>query len=517
MPDALTEARQKLQEQQALLEQLTIPLWEIGEVVQVLPKSNTLWAGNPLNKITDTVVVATDKGLREVSVTTAAGNKLQLKVGQFVRFNIETGSMISPSPYVRYGMTGVVSKMDVYPNDPSMDIFEVETEQGKVAVPGSLYKPVALGDHVVLNSSATMIMRKFKTESRHAFKDDANINVSWDMIAGLEDAKREMREALELPFQYPELFKAFNRKPVKGFLLHGHPGNGKTMIGKATATAISKLHGRELLGSSFIYVKGPELLIKWVGDTETAIRGLFAHAREHHKKHGYPAVIFLDEAESILIERGKHTASGMQHTVVPQFLSEMDGLEESGAIVMLATNRADILDPAVIRPGRVDRKIYVGPPNKETAKDYFKVHMKDVPISDSTERALLVSQAASTLFSREFPLYRLHTNQGEHTFCLSDLASGAMIAGLVEQAVALAIRRNIDMGRTKTVDGLRWDDFNNAFHSVYQQQGGISHNYNLQMFAEERKIEIVSIKKLIYGGSDESSSKEASRSQQAGK
>ncbi len=193
--------------------------------------------------------------------------------------------------------------------------------------------------------------------------------VRWEDIGGLENAKQELREAVEWPLKFPDLFKATNIKPPKGILLYGPPGTGKTLIAKAVANESN---------ANFISVKGPELLSKWVGESEKHVRDMFRKARQVA-----PCVIFFDEIDSLAPRRGSIGDSHVTERVVSQLLTELDGLEElRDVVVIAATNRPDLVDPALLRPGRIERHVYIPPPDKEARKEIFKIHLRGKPLSE---------------------------------------------------------------------------------------------------------------------------------------
>ena len=201
-------------------------------------------------------------------------------------------------------------------------------------------------------------------------------NVKWEDIGGLSDVKEEMRQAVEWPLKYKGLYKSMKAQPPKGILLYGAPGTGKTLIAKAVA------HESE---ANFISIKGPEVLSKWVGESEKAIREIFRKARQ-----AAPCIIFLDEIDSITPVRGRSSDSGVTERVISQILTELDGLEELRSVVVIAaTNRPDMVDPALLRPGRFDRLVRVISPNIEGRKQIFEIHLKGTPIADDVDIDIL--------------------------------------------------------------------------------------------------------------------------------
>ncbi len=229
--------------------------------------------------------------------------------------------------------------------------------------------------------------------------------VTWDDVGGLEDVKREIIEAVEWPLKFPEKFRKFGIKPPKGVLLYGPPGTGKTLIAKAVANESE---------ANFISIKGGQILSKWLGESEKAVRKIFRKARQVA-----PCIIFFDEIDAIAQMRGIDEGSRAVERVLNQLLTEMDGLEElHGVVVIGATNRPDILDPALLRPGRFDRLVYVRPPDKKSRLAIFKIHTRDMPLSDDVD----IEELAE----------------------LTEGYVGADIEAICREAVMLAIRENIN-------------------------------------------------------------------------
>jgi len=234
-------------------------------------------------------------------------------------------------------------------------------------------------------------------------------DVTWDQVGGLEDVKEELREAVEWPLKYPDLFAQLNATPPKGLLLYGPPGTGKTLLAKAVA------HESE---SNFISVKGPELLNKFVGESEKAVREVFRKARQ-----ASPCIIFFDEIDSVAPTRGSSMGdSHVTERVISQFLTEMDGLEElRNVIIIAATNRPDIIDSALLRPGRFDRLLFVPPPDLEARKQIFKIHTRKTPLADDVNLDELARK--------------------------TDGYTGADIASLANTGVMLALREHISKAK----------------------------------------------------------------------
>jgi proteasome-associated ATPase len=274
----------------------------------------------------------------------------------------------------------------------------------------------------------------------------------WSAIGGQDEAVKAIRETIELPFLHRDLFKRFDHTVPKGFLLHGPPGCGKTLLGKATAYNLRQQIKTQTgvdHPEFFLHVKGPEILNMWVGESERQVRDLFIQCRER-AKDGALAFLFIDEAESILGTRRAGRFNSVLSTLVPMFCTEMDGLEVlQNVVVILASNRADLIDPAILRPGRIDRKIKVNRPDQTGAQAIYEIYLKDtLPLAEGRhELAKFITDAhfAKTA-SNQF--LEIVFRSGKKDFLhRGDLASGAIIAAVVERAKGFAIRRSIDSAK----------------------------------------------------------------------
>jgi proteasome-associated ATPase len=472
LTNSLTKAKEMLAKQDTFIQRVTALPSEFATVISVN-------IANPRHG--KTAVIHKGDSFYEVEMPT----EFPVEPGNRVRVQVETHQILSVIPFTEVGEVVTVTKV--------LDKVRVEIDHaGKAEL---VYKSEKLvveeGDQVMLDQDAIMILQNFGKESRSFAINEIN-KVTWDDIGGLEEAKQQMIEAVEFPLKHAKLYENYNKKPVKGVLLLGPPGCGKTMLGKAVVSSIQNIYGTMSgADSAFMYIKGPEILSKWVGVAEETIRKIFAMAKRHKKTHGYPAVLFVDEAEAILNKRGSGVSSDIERTIVPAFLEEMNGLEDSGALVILATNRPDILDPAVVREGRIDRKVIVGRPDIESARQIFKVHMKKIPVTSGVTKEHVISESAKHFFSEEHVIYRIGMRNGDHVdFCLRDIASGAMIATIIDQATTFAIRRDI---KSKTTDGIRMVDMTNAITSMADQHRHTDHTDDLKEFTFSFTKDIASI------------------------
>lgn len=307
-------------------------------------------------------------------------------------------------------------------------------------------------------------------------------DLPWEKVGGQEEALQAIKDAVELPLLHRELFARFHHQTPKGFLLYGPPGCGKTLIGKATAYNLTaKL--QETTGAPvrqcFMHIKGPEILNMWVGESERIVREIFATAREK-KKEGFLPFLFIDEAESVLGTRRASRYSNILSTLVPMFCAEMDGIESLGdVVIILASNRADLIDPAILRPGRIDRKIKVNRPDRDGAREIYKIYLTpDLPydpalVAQSGGAAQAVERLVEGLVEAQFSrrdesrFLEVTMRSGKkEVLYRGDLVSGAIIASIVERAKGIAIKRAIATG---CAEGIRESDLRCSLDSEYAE------------------------------------------------
>jgi proteasome-associated ATPase len=351
------------------------------------------------------------------------------------------------------------------------------------------------GDEVRIEPSLHVAIEKLEDRQAKTHLLDEVPTVTWEQIGGQTEAIAAIQKAIEYPLLHAETFQRFKFTQPKGFLLYGPPGCGKTLIGQAAAASLAKLVGASVQGASgakgerpsvtrgaFLHVKGPEILNMWLGESERMVRDLFAQARARRNEGALP-FIFIDEAESVLGTRRASRSFNISSTLVPMFCSEMDGIESlHDVVIILASNRPDLIDPAVLRPGRIDRKIKVSRPNRDSAAAILNVYLTDdLPLDrqwidqhgGDRKKACgdLVEHALSAIFSRtdENRLLSIRLRSGQNKVLYrSDLISGAILASIVQRAKEQAIDRMIAGGRAEQ-GGMTLDDLMNSVHAEFRE------------------------------------------------
>ena len=372
------------------------------------------------------------------------------------------------------------------------------------------------GDLLRLDSRSNLLLEKLdQPEVEHLLLQEIP-NISYSDIGGLDSQIEQIADAVELPFLHADLFAEHHLPAPKGILLYGPPGCGKTMIAKAVANSLARKvasrTGDDKGRSYFINIKGPELLNKYVGETERQIRLIFERAREKSEE-GWPVIIFFDEMDSMFRTRGTGISSDMESTIVPQLLAEIDGVEGlRNVIVIGATNREDLIDPAILRPGRLDVKIKIERPDADAAHQIFARYLtNDLPISQSDidilgdgdaqkavqemVKQVVVEMYATTDVNRFLEV--TYQNGEKEIMYFKDFSSGAMIENIVRRAKKLAIKRLIDTG----LRGICLQDLVDSIHQEFKEHEDLPNTTNPDDWAKisgKKGERIVFIRTLVH-------------------
>ena len=372
------------------------------------------------------------------------------------------------------------------------------------------------GDLLRLDSRSNLLLEKLdQPEVEHLLLQEIP-NISYSDIGGLDSQIEQIADAVELPFLHADLFAEHQLPAPKGILLYGPPGCGKTLIAKAVANSLARKvasrTGDDKGRSYFINIKGPELLNKYVGETERQIRLIFERAREKSEE-GWPVIIFFDEMDSMFRTRGTGISSDMESTIVPQLLAEIDGVEGlRNVIVIGATNREDLIDPAILRPGRLDVKIKIERPNADAAHQIFARYLtNELPISQTdidnlgggdAQKAVqeMVNQAVVEMYAttdvNRF-LEVTYQNGEKEIMYFKDFSSGAMIENIVRRAKKLAIKRLIDSG----LKGICLQDLVDSIHQEFKEHEDLPNTTNPDDWAKisgKKGERIVFIRTLVH-------------------
>jgi proteasome-associated ATPase len=441
--EVIAEARQTIEKLDEVIKKVTSPANRIGT-----------YLGTP-NKETAQIVVGGSDYYCNVDPRI---NLAKLKKGTRVLVN-EAYVIVGD---LGYDLSGPVTKVtEVLGHDR----LRVGLEHGMQSVvlqrsQDLLKESLKVGDEIRVDPNYRIAIELLSESKTQDYYLESVPEMPWEKVGGQEEALSAIKDAIELPLLHADLFAKFQHQTPKGFLLYGPPGCGKTLIGKATAYNLTRQLTEktgEDMQQFFMHIKGPEILNMWVGESERMVREIFATAREK-RKEGFLPFIFIDEAESILGTRRAGRYSNILSTLVPMFCTEMDGIESlNEVVIILASNRADLIDPAILRPGRIDRKIKVDRPDREAAGEIYKIYLsRDLPYdpglvkqTGGVKEAInyLVDKVTDAQFARkdENKFLEVTLRSGKRDILYrGDLVSGAIIASVVERSKELAIKRAIN-------------------------------------------------------------------------
>ena len=371
------------------------------------------------------------------------------------------------------------------------------------------------GDAVLLDPRSGLLVEKLVRQEAEELILEEVPDVSYADVGGLDSQIESITDAVELPYLHRALFNDYELPAPKGILLYGPPGCGKTLIAKAVANSLSQkvaeLTGNRNVRSYFLNIKGPELLNKYVGETERQIRVVFQRAREKAEE-GVPVIVFFDEMDSLFRTRGTGISSDMESTIVPQLLAEIDGVESLRDVIVIgATNREDLIDPAILRPGRLDVKIKIERPDEEGAAQIFERYLhRELPLDaeeiavrgggdrDKALRAMIESTVSNMYATDDDNRFLEVTYQGgdKEILYFKDFASGAMIENIVRRAKKLAVKREI-AGKGR---GLRSEDLLASIREEYHENEDLPNTTNPDDWARisgKKGERIVFIRTLI--------------------
>jgi len=365
--------------------------------------------------------------------------------------------------------------------DPERAVVTLRADEEKVGIIADPLRQARLktGDHLLMDARSGYLLEKLPKSEVEDLSLEEVPDIGYEQIGGLGTQIEAIKDAVELPYLYADYYKEHKLTPPKGVLLYGPPGCGKTMIAKAVANnlaeKISEKRGEKIKGF-FLNIKGPELLNKYVGETERKIREIFVKAKEKANED-VPVVVFFDEMDALFRTRGTGISSDVETTIVPQLLAEIDGVEGlKNVIVIGASNRQDLIDPAILRPGRLDVKIKIERPDQAAASDIFHKYLTtDIPIQEPIDAMIGAALEAMYSLSEENRFLEVtYANGDKEVLYFKDFSSGAMIESVVRRAKKLALKRYIGGG----AKGITTDDLVAAVREEFKENEDLPNTSN---------------------------------------
>jgi proteasome-associated ATPase len=490
----LQEARRVIEELESALDKVTSPANRIGT-----------YLGSPKEGVAHVVV----GGSEYYANVDPRIDISSLKVGTRILLN-DAYAVVGDLGYSPSGPVGKV--VDVLSDgrlrvgqEPGVQTFILNRSSDLASV------SIRVGDEVRIDPNYRVAIERVFSPGAQDYYLEHIPEIPWSKIGGQREAIEAIRDAIEMPLLYPELFSKFNYSPPKGFLLYGPPGCGKTLIGKATAYNLTKQlreKRQKNVEQYFMHVKGPEILNMWLGESERMIREIFSRARERSKE-GYLPFVFIDEAEAILGTRRAIRNLNIANTLVPMFCSELDGLESlNELVVILASNRPDLIDPAVLRPGRIDRKIKVKRPDRDACREIFFIYLTpDLPLDEKLKSRFGENVQDSIEYLTEVVLSEMWARNDKTKYLeiffrsgkkevlyWSDFASGAIIASIVRRAKEKAIKRSVRLGREC---GISEEDLLTSLYEEYEEGEIFPTTDNIEDWMKLLDYDIENVAKVV--------------------